>query len=214
MEEYKVDTIKYRGFDINIYQDIHFQDSPDEWGDESVFLVGFHRDFDVRREGFESGVCAYLLGGDNYDESDIERAKEVKKEYHCFGLEAYIHSGVHLSLSYEGNYPDRRWDVSQLGVVFIKREKGLTRKKAEKRARDLISCWNDCLSGNVYGFVAEKDGESFDSCWGFIGDYEDNGMVEDAKQSIDYTIEIETKKQLRKLRSYILNEVPLEKRFV
>ena len=211
MEE-AIKTIKHKGYNINIYPDYDYQETPDDWGNEDVFLVAFHPDFSVEREGFDRGACAYLMGGDNWDLGDDERAKEIKREYHIFGLEAYIHSGVHLSLSYEGNYPDRRWDVSQLGVVFVKRRKGLTREKAEQSARSLLGNWNDILGGNVYGFTTEKDGEVIDSCWGFIGDLDESGVIDEAKATIDYQVKKDAERQVRKIKACILNKVPFEKR--
>jgi hypothetical protein len=213
MEDYLVETKRYKDFDIKIYQDINFEESPDDRGDEDVFLVAFHRDFEVEREGFDKYICSALIGGTIHDEDDEENAKEIKKNYHFFGLEAYIHSGIHLSLSSENNYPDRNWDVSQLGVVFVSKEQTKSRKEAKQVARDLLEEWNCGLNGAVDGFVIEKDEVSYDSCWGFVGDYRDS-LIPDAEQIVDCLVEKETKERERKLKAYIKNSVPLEKRFV
>ena len=207
-----IETKKYRSYSINIYQDYDYPFTPEEEENEDLFLVGFHREFSVEREGFEREVCAYLMGGDIWDIEDEERAKEIKKEYHCFGLEAYIHGMVNLSLSYEGNYPDRGWDVSQLGVVFVKRRKGLTRDKARDMARDLVKYWNDLLSGNIHAFVVEKDGEVIDSCGGFVGDDMFKDMIEEAQSAVDRDIKERVEKKIKQVKAYIRNNVPLEKR--
>ena len=69
-----------------------------------------------------------------YNETETERLGELNKKYFYFGLEAYIHSGVVLALSHEGNFPDRQWDVSQLGLVFVAKTEAKTREKARKLA--------------------------------------------------------------------------------
>ena len=45
-------TIDYKGYRIKIVQDDN-STSPDEWGNEDLFLVYDHRDFWVKRKGFE-----------------------------------------------------------------------------------------------------------------------------------------------------------------
>lgn len=192
--------VPYKGYSINVYQDQSYG-SPDDWDNENVFLVAFHRDFTVERKGFDRDNC-------------IEIAKNgyKHKDYHVFGLEAYIHSGVSLALSSEGNFPDRQWDVSQLGLVFVSKKETRYKVKARKLALGLIETWNDNLSGNVYGFMIEKDNDRFGGCWGFYGDYETSGLIDSAKEEIDGEIESRMKKHTSRLKAQIINHVPLEKR--
>lgn len=157
---------KLHGCTIKIFRDEDAQ-SPQESGDDSLFLVGFHRDFYVLPPGVKRG------SGRN-DEAIFEDEREKRAKTHwIFGLEAYIHGGVSLSLSNQGNFPDRRWDVSQLGAVFVQKKYWRLRAKAEAAARSLINQWNNYLSGNVYGYQIEglPSGE-IDSCSGFYGDYD------------------------------------------
>ena len=168
----------YKNVVIKIYQDDDTQ-SPEEWQDENLFLVAYHRDFTVDKK-ISQGLAQCIANNGKYeDDSHEERAKEIKKLYHIFGLEAYIHSDISLSLSREGNFPDRNWDVSQLGVVLVSKKEAKNRKEAHKIAKGLIETWNEYLSGEVYGYVIEdKNGEHLDSCWGFYGDYEENALKE------------------------------------
>jgi hypothetical protein len=77
---------------------------------------------------------------------------------------------VVLALSQEGNFPDRRWDVSQLGFVFISKKHWRLSKSARKGALATIEEWNMYLSGDVWGYVIEDDeGNELESCWGFYG---------------------------------------------
>lgn len=208
------------GYTIKIYPDYDTDQNPNDWGNTDVFLVAFHRDFTVERDGYGVEVCR-ALADKKYAEKDsyeYERAREIEKEYHVFGLEAYIHSGVSLSLSNEGNYPDRRWDVSQLGLVFVSK-KNCTRfrKKAHGYAEDLLEKWNAVLSGSVYGFVVEKDGEHVDSCWGFIEkgwNIEDSYVLAEARSVVEHEYKRALTKHIEKRKEQIKKHVPLQARAV
>ena len=197
-------TEKYKGLDIEIYHS-EIDESPNDWGNEDVFLVGFHRQFTVEREGFEIDICRELAEV----EEKSEEAKEIAKKYHFFGLEAYIHSGVALALSNEGNFVDRQWDVSQLGLVFVDKAETKSRAKAKKIAQGLIETWNDYLSGNVYGYMV-KEAEA--SCWGFYGDYETSGILDEAKSEIDDYVKAKKDKHFKTRKAQIRNNVALDKR--
>lgn len=153
-----VEQFSHCGLTVKIYQDEDAQ-SPREYGDEGLFIVANHRDFYVPEPG-EKRVT------DDY-ETIVNR---WKKTHWVFPLEAYIHSGVVLALSHEGNFPDRQWDVSQLGAVFVAKKEWNTKAKARKAALQYVETWNQYLSGDVYGYVIEdEDGNNLESCWGFYG---------------------------------------------
>lgn len=187
MENDAVYTKKYRGCLIEIYQDVSGYDQ-DFIQDEALFLTAYHRDFDVSNDIVSKAECQALATGKPEDYGvEKERIKELEKKFWHFGLEAYIHSGVSLALSYEGNFVDRQWDVSQLGLVFVSKEIAKTRKTAREKARELIELWNHYLSGNVYGFMTidEKNGIDIESIWNFVGDYEESEIFHEAKESIN-----------------------------
>ena len=192
-----VHTETLNGLKINIIRD-NDAESPDSWGDDNLFLVGYHRDFSVdgprvyhklpagvKRDASDKGhllvekrdVIALLHGKKWARENDEAWPGELAAKYHVFPLEAYIHSGVRLALvSDAAPFPDRRWDVSVLGAVFVAKTEFKTRARCEKLARGHVDTWNDYLSGNVYGFQIEgPNDESIDSCWGFFGDYDAPG---------------------------------------
>lgn len=182
MDEYLAHEETRHGLKIKVYQDVHTDESPADWEDDTLFLVGYHQDFWVDK--MVSKDLAVAIAEKEKDDPEVEK---YLKNYHVFGLEAYIHSGVSLSLSYEGNYPDRRWDVSQLGLVFVKKTTARTRKKARELAQGLIATWNDYLSGNIYGFEVKTPGdELIDSCWGYYGDYNaPGGALDEARAVVD-----------------------------
>lgn len=194
-----IETFVHKGLTVRILQDDSHDRSPDDDGNEDLFLVGFHREFTVRREGFEEYVAAQAYAdrdrytNDELDDDQKAHIKEVKKKYWIIGLEAYIHSGVSLAIAREGNFPDRRWDVSQLGAIFVEKKTWKTLAKARKAAIGLIEYWNHYLSGEVYGYQISKtktcptckheEEEILDSCWGFVGDIE--GCEEAAKAAAE-----------------------------
>ena len=180
MTENEIYTEKKNGLTIKIFQDDNPQ-SPEEWGDDSLFLVADHRDF-------------YVTPPKNSTTESV--VKDYNKTHHVFGLEAYIHSGVVLALSREGNFPDRQWDVSQLGAVFVGKKDYPAKAQARKAALGLIESWNDALAGNVYGYVVEDERkEHIDSCWGFYGDYDKSGILDQARLSLK---QASTKEENRK----------------
>lgn len=77
-------------------------------------------------------------------------------------------------MSYEGNFPDRQWDVSQIGLVFVSKKEFKRRDKARKAAKEYIETWNKYLAGDVYGCIieeydTEKKPVKYESCWGYYG---------------------------------------------
>jgi len=166
-----MESIKYKGLTIEIKQDEGFDQSPDDDHDDGLFLIANHRDFTIKREGFADSE---------------DQLKETGKQYHIFGLEAYIHSGVKLALSNTGNFPDRQWDVSQLGFVFVKKSEFRQKAEARKVAQGLIEVWNNYLEGNIWEYVVKNnDGEMLDGCGAYVGDPDKTGILEDAKAAAD-----------------------------
>ena len=159
--------IDYKGYKIKIRQDEEYQ-SPDDWGNEDIFLVYSHRDFEVKRKGFDpQDIFDYLsikkaLTKENTFEEKEELEDDLKgyfdyeDEYWIFPVDAYIHSGVHISLANTENYPDRRWDVSTTGYILVNKEDWTEVEDAYKAAESLVEEWNQYLSGEVYGFIIEK----------------------------------------------------------
>lgn len=202
------------GLNIKIYRDEDAR-TPDEDGDESLFLVGYHRDFSVDgprvyhkfdgmgSAGEKTGKGVSLV--DRHEAVALVRGKaatdaageswpaDLAKRFHVFALEAYIHSGVRLALVADAApFVDRRWDVSLLGAVFVSRAEWPKRSGAERAARGLVDGWNDVMAGNVYGYRIESASPDLtdenryeDSCWGFIGDYE-KGALKEARALVDH----------------------------
>ncbi len=180
----KLETIEHRGYSINVYRDDH-PGGPEEWGDENLFLVGFHREFYVQKEGFSEGTVQAIFNRGRYEDDSIHHeAREIMRKYWVFPLEAYIHSGVSLYLA--GDRARDRWDSSTLGAVFVAKSEWKRSAKAEDAARGLVQTWNQYINGEVYGYMIETpDGEEEGGCWGFYGDDGIKQITEEAKAEID-----------------------------
>ena len=192
--------IYYKGYKIKIREDDN-PDSPNDWEDNELFLVYSHRQFTVRRKGF--------------DPENIFYNPEHFSEYYILPVEAYIHSGVLLSLFTGEKYC--KWDSSVTGYILPSKTNFKSMEDASRAAESLIQLWNDYLLGNIYGFIIEKpvttysiskekfetlkfendlanlEGEfdiydewlQMDSCWGFYGNPETSGCIDEAKATID-----------------------------
>ena len=162
MEKYE----EYKGYYYKIIQD-DFAESPGEWGNDFAFLIYQHRQFTVKKEGYNPTEIYSRLSG-NLDTYPYD------EEYYIYPVYAYIHSGVRLSLS---NNSDN-WDTSYSGFILVSKEANNPTVIAE----DLINTWNMYLSGEVYCYtiynkiICDKcnhvEYEEIESCYGFYG-YED-----------------------------------------
>lgn len=140
---------------IEIYQE-SCPDSPDYFRDDPFFLIAGHRQFCVEKEGW-----------------DYRDRNHDKEKYFIAPIEAYIHSGVSLAFSYQGNFPDRQWDVSQVGYIVVDRiecggDKPASDEVCKQIAESLLEEWNVYLDGRVFGYKVthNKTGEE-EICGGF-----------------------------------------------
>jgi hypothetical protein len=155
--------------------------TPDEWGDESLFLVHYHRSFWIENEAVEKDDLVNLFRGETLDDD------HYLNDYHVFFTSAYIHSGVRLALgksAFAGQLPGGHYefDVSRCGAVLVKKEEWPEEDKARETAQSLINEWNSYLCGDVYCCVVEKLDENkesydYDVVGGFVG-------LEYAKQAL------------------------------
>ena len=125
----------YKNYSYLIEQD-KFTENPDQWSDD-LFLVYDHRNFCIERDGFyPTEINDYLNGDDDYDFSD----------YWIFPIYAYIHSGVSLSLTHNGD----KWDTSMQGYMLANKKEFISEKQAKENVEILLKMWNTYLSGEVY----------------------------------------------------------------
>ena len=126
----------------------------------------------------------------------------------------YEHSGQTISAA-PFSCP---WDSGKVGFwaatgAQIKAEFDGDKDKARACIISEIKTMDHYLRGNVYGFTIEDGDEQVDSCWGFIGDYDDeHGCLAEARSNADYHVKAEQTARLRRLRTMIEKRVPLHVR--
>jgi len=155
--------------------------SPNEDGDNGLFLVNYHRDFWVENKGF---ITKDTLA-DWYRGQGIEQ----EKTHWIFKLSMYSHSGVCLHLGSQGFVgDDAGWDTSRVGAVLVCKKEWERSDEADKAAESLVQTWNNYLSGDVWGYVTdvfdaktkERIEAECESCWGYNDEY--NKALESMKK--------------------------------
>jgi len=169
--------------------------NPAENEDDNLFLVHYHRDFDVRRDKIITEDDARNWYREEFDDykNDPDDESEVGKfplaeTYWIFPVSALIHSGVWLSIGNSTHPCDSGgWDTSHVGLVLVSKSEWPDEDKALEAAKGHVTYWNKYLSGDVYGIVVEtydyeKNQIEEDSCWGYYG-------YEDTKQELKSQLE-------------------------
>ena len=179
-----VTTIEYKGYAIEVYYDSD-PISPRKW-DNLGTMICFHN--------------RYNLGDEhNYEPEEIIELVQ-RKDVIALPLYLYDHSGITMSCNLTYPFNDR-WDAGQVGFIFvdyatIRKEyscKYVTKAMKNKIINYLegeVNTYDDYLTNNVYGYkLFDPEGDELDgSCWGFYGDISENGLLEEAKSSIDYEL--------------------------
>ena len=202
----------YKGYQIEIDADTEPK-SPREWETFGT-MVCFHNGYSLgdkteyRREDFSGWE---------------ELEKQIEKDHKpviILPLFLYDHSGITISAKPFGC----RWDSGQVGFIFVSGEKvkqnwnvkRLSKKlkeKAEKLLLSEVKTYDDYLRGNVYNFsVDDKEGNFVDSCCGFFGNPEESGLLEEAKNAVDWDIKKKCEVRQKKLKSFIQQKVGLSHR--
>lgn len=98
-------------------------------------------------------------------------------------LNLYDHSGLCMSASsFTSHTPHAEWDSGQVGWIYatadnIRAEYGNCSVENIEKAKALlkfeVETYNYYLSGQCYGFRLYENGEETDSCWGFLGAFQD-----------------------------------------
>jgi hypothetical protein len=118
---------------------------------------------------------------DYLEDLNMDKLLDIFEKYNLIiPVYAYEHSGITISAGGKRMGWDS-WDSGRLGFVFVSHKKILdeyggkriTKKlldRAEKCLLAEVEEYDDYLTGNVWGYVIEGNGER-ESCWGYIGDY-------------------------------------------
>lgn len=228
-----VETHRYKGVEIKILPDQNPM-NPREWKNSNT-MVCWHRRYKLgdRQPPCDPGeYLRELANSDNPEEITDEQVRQLlNPRYLILPLYLYDHSGLrmkttpfscpgdsgqvgfiytsldHLIECYGSQDPSPAFDSPtrysfQDGIQRTLREAG----------KDVLECevkvYDQYLSGEVYGWIAGDD-----SCWGYYGsDFEENGLLEAARDSIDARIVQEQNIHYQRLKQQIKHQVPLRLR--
>lgn len=213
---------EYKGYNINIEYD-EYSESPREWDNLGIMVV-FHNRYNLGDNNHNIKENEYYSDklGDYVYCNNWEDVKEQILEVYPDAIlikPLYLldHSGITISMS---DYCDK-WDSGQVGFYFTTKKrireefdcKHITKKtmlKAENILKEEVNTYDQYLRGDVYSIdVLDVDGESIECVSGFYGyDY----ALEEGQRIVDYTIMNKQESNIQKLKAYIINHVPLEKR--
>lgn len=147
------ETIKIKkvkgGFESKYLAQDEYPDSPAEMGDDALFLIHYHRQFQVEKEDIiKKDDIARWYKGEKIDQ---------EKDFHIFPVSALIHGGVSLRQGKQGFGMDPGgWDTSHVGATLASKKEWKSENKAEKASESLVETWNEYLSGAVYCLVKDK----------------------------------------------------------
>lgn len=200
---YEAHKEQYKGFTIKIMQDDDAQ-SPDDWDQAATIYTKHNR---------------YFAIGKDLNKIEDEEAAEVRTGGEWLPIYAYVHSGVTISTS-AFSCP---WDSGQCGFIVMSKEKIIeeygddtpaSREKAKQLMVGEVTSWDTYLKGEIYGYIVEdKDGEHLDSCWGYYGDYrEEGGALSEARSVAERHVKDKAKKRREKVKALIKGKAPLHKR--
>jgi len=175
-----VETIKYKGYNIEVFNDECTEDPRGE--DNLGTMACFHG--------------RYRLGDDH--DMSIKEAKKLQgsKKFIVLPLYLYEHSGITMST---GSF-SCSWDSGIVGFIYVSKEKvrkEFSWKHITMKREDQIKTYlqeeveqYDCyLKGDVYGYeVKDPAGEDIEDgqCGGFYGwDHKESGLLENAQRSIE-----------------------------
>ena len=177
----------YQGHTIKIYHDTDTE-SPREWCNLAT-LICWHRRYrlgDSHQFDSPEAFLRDLAGVSDQSDLSMDQLRDrAERKAILLPVFLYDHSG--LAMNTIGFHCP--WDSGQVGFVYVtpkavRKEFGVKRvtKALREKAADILRAeivsYDAYLGERVYGYVIERDGEEVDACWGFVGDYELDCLLE------------------------------------
>jgi len=183
---------KYKGYTIEIWPD-ETPENPREWDNLGIMVYGHGR---------------YILGDETFDTDRYEGWEDLKKHLIedegaivILPLYLYDHSGITMNTT-GFSCP---WDSGQVGFIYVNKQQidkigpsDTSIEKLEKYLKSEVEQFDDYLTGRVYGYkVLDPDGVEIDSCWGFYGDYDESGLMDEVRAIVDNDIKMDEREQFK-----------------
>ena len=178
-----------------IVDDCGDTDSPLEYSEGIIFAV-LHGRYQnpAKDKGLTSPEAIAIFGIENAD------------DYAQFALYLYDHGSRTYRIGDEitqgapdvgsrnpflGRLPQghAEFDSGRVGSIFVRREDFPEGHDLSAVAEATCEAYTDWANGNICGFqIEDEDGNGLDSCWGFIGDYDDSGCLEQARDAFNAAV--------------------------
>jgi len=217
------ETIEYKGYTIQIEQDIYYPSNPRKDWDPISTILSCHDKIDD--ECKKEGVV--------YDENE-EYDWEATKALYVFNVKMVAILPLYFrEFSYDCDL-NTTGAGKQIGFVYISKEmweshmgktdessdwwqeyhKGKSKADVARRLiTGEIKTYQQWLNNEVYSYSIEGD-DFEDRCSGYYGDdHEASGLLEAAKESIDCHLNWILKERLKVLKGYLKAKVPIMYRF-
>jgi len=183
-----IKTLKHKGYEIKVVQDEDSQD-PRENSDHLGKMVCFHGKYSLPHETSHKSTDYSGWG-------ELQKVIEDESPVVILPIYMYDHSGITINTT-GFSCP---WDSGQVGFIFaskkdVTKEFGEVTPEVVTKVKEILVAevkeYSAFLEGNVYGFLVESaDGKQVDSCWGFIGDPDESGLLEQAKDAVDSELRV------------------------
>jgi hypothetical protein len=155
--------------------------------DDGVRIVVLHRNYIDPAEG-KCGQTA---------EEVREWIRDNSREWFIVPLWLYDHSGTVYRVGASNPF-SCPWDSGQVGIIALRksewgRGKGERNAKRLEYAEGVAKTYSEWANGECYGYgIEDEDGETLDSCWGYIGM---EWVVEAIKEAAPWCLEQVAKRQ-------------------
>ena len=199
-KEYVYEEKKIGKYTVKVVQDSDPCNPRTEW-DNQAHMICFHSRYNL---------------GDKHNMSR-EELKNICKLKYVYSLPLYLYDHSGITMNTTGfSCP---WDSGQVGRIYITREdylKNWGKKRVNKKhiyevLKAEVEEYDNFLTGEVYGFRVEDETENvIHSCWGFFGD--SKYCLEEGISEAKAQIRQDIKQHILKVKTWIKNKVPLEKR--
>lgn len=215
-----IDSKTYRGYTIEIHQDDGHGSHPRHDWDPVGTLASWDSSQRIKCECDVKPDDDDIIPEDDPFQTD-QSLWQLRYNYYLFNVK--IKAILPVFERYNG-YSTVGEYRNQIGLIYMTkdawnehfegqdewREKyhsGKTdREIAEHILKGEIESLDLYARGEIYGYNVE---ELNDSCWGFFGDYEESGLLDEAKSVIDYHIERQCKRHFKQLKAWIKYKVNL-----
>ena len=165
---------------VEIYYDSD-SESPRQWSPMTKFVM-IHKRYDLPNE-IDFKFNDYALWDDVRD--------ELWKDYNwVFPVYMLDHGGTRLSL----NRFNDKWDSGQVGFICLNEDEMFSNfgfgadldEKARQVAEAELDEYDSWMNGNVFGFRLFEETQEIEcnQQWGFIGDHDTSGLIDELKSEL------------------------------